>query len=122
MRWVNNTYSGYTYQSHNPAWRNHPNFLLEEPTIQPPQNQPPPPQPQQPSPTKSKCPIDLLCSPNFQNQPQGGYPKNDPMESQLATVQASLQQLLQFQTNQSQNFAQIATIPSIPTKSEFASE
>ena len=44
---------------------------------------------------------------NFQNQPQGGYPKKDPVESQLASVQASLQQLLQYQTTQSQNFTQM---------------
>ena len=37
-----NNYPGYTYQSHNPAWRNHPNFSWKNQS-QPPQNQPPPP-------------------------------------------------------------------------------
>ena len=74
------------------------------------------------NPNKIQIPIDLQCSPNFQNQPQGGYPKKDPMESQLASVQASLQQFLQFQTNQSQNFAQLQQFQAFPTKSKFASE
>ena len=94
---------GYTYQSHNPAWRNHPNFSWKNQNP-PPQNQPPP-QPQQPSQQNPNVYRPPMFQ-NFQNQQQGGYPKKDPMESQLASMQASLQQLLQFQTSQSQNYAQ----------------
>ena len=96
-------FQGYTYQSHNPAWRNHPNFSWKQ-QGQPQHNQPPP-QSQQlhQNPNAYRPPMFS----NFQNQQGGGFQKKESMETQFASVNASLQQILQFQSNQGQQFAQM---------------
>ena len=73
------------------------------------------------TPPQSKC-LPTSHVSNFQNQQGGGFQKKDSMEAQFASVNASLQQILQLPNHPKPTIRPNATIPNLPTKPKFASE